>query len=251
MDAHDPRLDPAISPARVFLDTTLWGVSNALSARPFYPPTFDGLEDNWPAHLAIITKDLQFRIMSVEGIKKALSEDDRWTAGLARLESALRPGGRSATPDLLPLAIYQHSGLCFWGKQEIVEGKTWREMRWVGWYSQDCAGGPPSDPEPMNYILEAISRDGKFFILILADIAYLHPSPEWRRVLEEEDEKSARLIDSLTVGRERSRAIEALDEEENRLLRHAVNLHLDKAQPNSFKPNLRQLDAAAHSLDLR
>jgi hypothetical protein len=251
MDEHDTRLDPGISPDRVSIDTTLWGTKGTLSPQPFYPPTFAGADDNWPAQLSLVTKDLQIRIMSVDGIKKTLWEDDRWMQGLARLESALRPGGMVATPDLLPLAVFQDAALCFWGKQEVVDGKTWRGFRWIGWYAQDCSGGPVTDPEPVNYIFEAISRDGKFFIMIFADIAYLHPTPEWQRILDKEDEKSEKLVNPLPIGRERSQAIDVLEEEEDRLLHHLVNLRLDQAQPSSFKPDLRQLDAAVHSLELR
>jgi hypothetical protein len=251
MDAHDPRLDPGISPARVSIDTTLWGIKSTLSLQPFYPPIFAGVDDNWPAQLALVTKDLQVRIMSVEGIKKTLWEDDRWMQGLARLESALQPDGRIATPDLLPLAVYQDAALCFWGKQEIVEGKAWRGMRWIGFYAQDCTGGPVSDPMPVNYIFEAISRDGQYFMMIFADIAYLHPTPEWQSILDEEDEKSAKLINPLPVGRKRTQAVKAMEEEENRLLRQSVNLRLDQAQPSTFEPDLHQLDAAVHSLELR
>ncbi len=167
MDAHDPRLDPGISPDRVSIDTTLWGVKTTLSPQSFYPPTFAGEDDNWPAQLALVTNDLQVRIMQVEGIRKTLGEDDRWMQALSRLESALHPGGKIASPDLLPLSGYQGAALCFWGKEEIVEGKTWRGLRWIGFYAQDCSGGPVSDPMPVNYIFEAISRDGKYFLMLL------------------------------------------------------------------------------------
>lgn len=251
MAPDDPRIDPGISPGQVSMDTTLWGTGFSLSRQPFDPPHFDGVEDNWPAHLALVTKDFQFRVMSVEGIKNTPWEDDRWLKGLARLESALQPGGKIPTPDLLPLAVYQDAALCFWGKQELVEGKAWRGLRWIGWYAQDCSGGPVTDPEPMNYILEAISRNGRYFVMVFADIAYLHPSSDWQRILDDEDEKTARLVNPKPVGKERSQAIDAIDEEEDRLLRHTVNLRLDQAAPSSFKPDVRQLDAAVRTLELR
>jgi hypothetical protein len=251
MAPNDPRVDPGISPGQVSMDTTLWGTGFSLSRQPFDPPHFDGVEDNWPAHLALVTKNLQFRIMSVEGIKNTPWEDDRWLKGLARLESALKPGGKIPAPDVLPLAVYQDAGLCFWGKQELVEGKGWRGLRWIGWYAQDCSGGPVTDPEPMNYILEAVSRNGRHYVMVFADIAYLHPTSDWQRILDEEDEKTVRLVNPKPVGRERSQAMDSIDEEEDRLLHHTVNLRLDQAEPISFKPDLRQLDAAVRSLELR
>jgi hypothetical protein len=251
MAANDPRVDPGISPGRVSMDTTLWGTGFSLSRQQFDPPHLDGLEDNWPAHFALTTKGLQFRIMSVEGIKQTPWEDDRWMPGFARLESALKPRGKIAAPDLLPLAVYLAAHLCFWGKQELIEGKAWLGLRWIGWYAQDCSGGPVTDPEPMNFIFEAISRNGKYFIMIFADIEYLHPTSDWGRILSEEAEKSEKLVDPSPVGRERNRAIEALEEEEDRLLHDTVNLRLDQAEPNSFKPDLRQLDDAVRSLGLR
>jgi hypothetical protein len=251
MAPHDPRLDPGVSPQQVSMDTTLWGTGFSLSRQPFDPPHFDGVEDNWPAHLALITRNLQFRIMSVEGIKKTPWEDDRWMSGFARLESDLQPGGKMTAPDLLPLAVYQDAHLCFWGKQEIVEGKAWRGLRWIGWYAQDCSGGPVTDPEPMNYILEAISRDGQYFIMIFADVAYLHPTSDWQRILDEEAEKTERLVNPKPVGRERDQAIDAIEEEEDRRLHQTVGLRLDQAEPSSFKPDLRHLDAAVRSLELR
>lgn len=189
--------------------------------------------------------------MSVEGIRKTLWEDDNWMKGLDRLESSLQPGGKIATPDRLPLVVFQESHLCFSGKQQVIESETWRGMRWIGWYAQDCTGGPISDPEPMNYVFEAISRDGRYFILLFANIGYIHPTPDWNRILKQEDAKSSKLVNPLPVGRERSQAIDALDEEENRLLRQSVSFHLDQAPPNSFNPELRQLDAAVDSIKLR
>ena len=251
MDPHDPRLDPGITPARVSIDLSLWGPATKLVPQPFYPPTFSGVDDNWPAQLAVDTNGLEFRIMSVDGIKKTLWEDADWMKGLSRLESALRPGGTVATPDLLPLSVYQDSHICFWGKQQTVEGRTWRGFRWIGWYAQACAGGPISGPLPMQYIFEAISRDGKYFIVMLADTAYLHPPLEWQGSLDAESKKFNKLIAPLPIGPERNRAIEALDREGERLLRELVNLRLNQAQPSSFKPDLRQLDAAVRTLELR
>ena len=86
---------------------------------------------------------------------------------------------------------------------------------------------------------------------MLADTAYLHPPLEWQGSLDAESKKFNKLIAPLPIGPERNRAIEALDREGERLLRELVNLRLNQAQPSSFKPDLRQLDAAVRTLELR
>jgi hypothetical protein len=250
MAPDDPRVDPGISQRQISMDTSLWGTRFSLSQQPYDPPHLDGIEQNWPAHLALLTRNLQFRIMSVDGLKKTPWEDDSWMPGLARLEAALRPGGSLSAPDQLPLALYQDSHLCFWGKQELVEGKTWRGLRWIGWYAQDCSGGPVTDPEPMNYIFEAISKNGQYFIMVFAGIAYLHPTSDWARILDEDAEKTERLVNPKPVGPERMQAIEAIDRETDRALRNTINLRLDQAQTSSFDPDLRRIDAAVRSLEL-
>ena len=247
MDPHDPRVNPGISPSQVSMDTSLWWTAFSLSRQPYDPPRLDGIEDNWPAQLALVTKNLQVRIMSVEGLKKTPWEDSSWLQGLARLESALQPGGTVATPDLLPLAGFEDSRICYWGKEEKFESKSWQGLRWISLYEQGCAGDEWSSPLGINYVFEGISRDGRYFILMFADIADLHPPLKWKMMLDQ----FAKLYYSKPVPRERFQTVEEAEKVQEERVRDVANRHFDEAPPDSFKPDLRQLDAAVRSIELR
>ena len=84
--------------------------------------------------------------------------------------------------------------------------------RWAGSRASpgvDCLGSAGMHRAVL--VAQAISKDGRYFVMIFADIEYLHPTPDRERILNEEAEKSGKLANALPIGRERNRAIKAPD----------------------------------------
>ena len=212
MDPHDPRLDPGLAPDQVSLDLGSFGGKAKLTLQPFLPLLMGELDDPWPAHLSVENGKIEFKIMSLEGLKKRMARDPEWTKALGRLEAALQPGGKPVPPQQLPPG-YVEAALMLGTREEIVENQSFRALRYVGHFAQDES--PPSNP--ISYILQGISRDGRYFIMMRAQCS--HPS----------------------LAKPGSTAPAALRE---------VARRLATAAPDSFNPSLIQLDAVARSLRL-
>src|SRR5258706_1154390 len=212
MDPHDPRLDPGVTPDQVSLDLGAFGGKAKLTPRPFTPLLTGELDEGWPAHLSVENEKIEFKIMSFEGLKKRMARDPEWTKGLGRLEAALKPGGKTVPPEQLPPGNSE-AALMLGAREEIVENQWFRALRYVGCFAQDISA--PSNP--MSYILQGLSRDGRLFIMMRAQSS--HPS----------------------LAKPGASTPAALRE---------VARRLAAAEPDSFKPSLAQLDAVACSLHL-
>lgn len=115
----------------------------------------------------------------------------------------------------------------YWGKIDLLEGKSWRGLRWLGVYGQDV--GPLENP--IAYQLEAITSDGRYVILFSKDVEFLNPPRELTRL----SDKQVRELDK--PGPLKAFQLRVTDA-------------LTAARPESFRPDLSQLDAAVLSLEL-
>jgi hypothetical protein len=212
MDPHDPRLDPGVTPDQVSLDLGAFGGKAKLTPQRFTPLLTGELDDGWPAHLSVQNEKIEFNIMSFEGLKKRMARDPEWTKALGRLEAALQPGAKMVPPEQLPPG-YADAALMLGAREEMVENQSFRALRYVGHFAQDKS--PPSNP--MSYILQGVSHDGRYFIMMRARCS--HPS----------------------LAKPGASTPAALRE---------VARRLAAAAPDSFKPSLTQLDAVARSLKL-
>ena len=212
MDPHDPRLDPGITPGQVSLDLGAFGGKAKLTSMPFRPRLAGELDEGWPAHLSVQNVKIEFKIMSFEGLKKRMARDREWTPALGRLEAGLKPGGKMIPPEQLPPANIE-AALRLGAREEIVENQSFRALRYVGYFAQDVT--PPSNP--LSYILQGVSRDGRYFIQLRAQSS--HPS----------------------LAKPGTGTSAALSE---------VKRRLATAPPDSFNPSLTELDAVARSLRL-
>jgi hypothetical protein len=222
MDAHDPRLDPGISAARVSMNEGLLPRGQGLALEKFEPPSFCEIDDNWPAHLSAQGKGFGIEIMSLDGLKKAWWGDARGLAEITRLELALRQRRKPTKP---PMSAFQDAALVYWGKMEFLHGQSWRGLRWIAQYAQDY--GPLANP--LQYMVEAISNDGRYFILIYLDVDYLDAPRDLSHLSDEQvaDLDTPTLFQTFQM---------------------KVRTVLTGASQESFKPNLSQLDAAVRSL---
>src|SRR5258708_1009717 len=98
-----------------------------------------------------------------------MARDPEWTRGLGRLEAALKPGGKMVPPEQLPPGNSE-AALMLGAREEIVENQWFRALRYVGCFAQGISA--PSNP--MSYILQGVSRDGRLFIMMRAPSS--HPS---------------------------------------------------------------------------
>ncbi|HYL75378.1 MAG TPA: hypothetical protein VEU96_14295 [Bryobacteraceae bacterium] len=212
MDPHDPRLDPGVTPDQVSLDLGAFGGKSKLKPQPFTPLLRGDQNDGWPAHLSVENEKIEFKIMSLEGLRKRMALDQEWAKGLGRLEAALKPGGKTIPPEQLPPGNSE-AALLLSAREEMVENQSFRALRYVGFFAQDVV--PPSNP--LSYILQGVSSDGRYFIMMSAQCS--HPS----------------------LAKPGARTPAALKE---------VARRLTAAAPDSFKPSLTQLDAVARSLRL-
>lgn len=229
MDAHDPILDPGISPDKVSIDLSAVAPGKLLSLQPFNPPVEGTIDDFWPAHLGLLSENLVLRIISMDGLRKIDRDHggDGWVYQLDNLQLALGPGARPISPKKLPLAGYGNAAIYFWGRQEFIEGKNWRGLRWIAKYQQDTG----SLSNPLAYMVQAITRDGRHFIHVYTNVEYVAIPGELARPIDQGQWD------------ERPRLFEAFQDR--------VRRALDSAAPTSFKPDLNQLDAAVRSLELR
>ncbi len=192
-----------------------------------YAPTVDScevpeLDAELPARLAAEGKGFWLAIMRLDGLKKA---DPTRMGDIAELERGIRPGAHPLKPPSMDLP---DAALFNWGRIERLDGKSWRGLRWIAQYAQDI--GPLQNP--LTYVFAALSNDGKYFIWLWADIEYLAEPPELFRLSGEQ--------------------IKSLDDpKSSAAFQQRVDAALTRAHPESFKPNLNQLDAAVRSLELR
>lgn len=223
IDPHDPRIDPGIAADQVHLDLSGLGIKEPFSLQPFSPVVSDELIEPWPAHLGVVTDKLEIRILPIEGIRKTLGDDKDFAPRLEKLQAALRDKKPFAAEDL-PFSPYEDSAVDLAMRPEFLEGKSFQALRWVASFSQD----PPSAPaNPLSYILEGISRNGRYLLLIRGEI--VHPSLKTEAELPQDVQQ---------------------DGPQMQAMRKQVARTIAKAAPDSFQPNLAQLDAIVRSLQL-
>jgi len=224
MDAHDPRLDPGITPDGVSIPEGLLPKGSRLALQEYAPwpggygpPDIDG---NLPANLSFKSEGTWLSVMRLEGLKKANSY---WQEIAAELEQTTLPDAVAAKPTIL---TFDDTFLMHWGRLERFEGKSWRGWRWIGDYEQEDI----ELQNPLQYVFAAISNDRQYIIWLWTHIDFVHAP---HGIFQLSDKES--IIDSKTSA----------------AYQQKVNAALTSASPSSFKPDLAQLDSAVRSLEFR
>lgn len=225
MDAHDPRLDPGISADRVSIGPDLLRPGKALTLKAYEPGSFCETDDNWPAYLGMEDYGFGIEIMRMDGLKKAWWGDPEELRELGYLESAL---SRNAVPATPPLNTDKEVRLYYWGKPRLIETKSLRALRWVAEYTN--GDGPLENP--LEYMVQAVTHNGRHFLQIRREVQYLNPPTE----LTNPSQEQLRRLDVPNL----------FD-----VFQRRVNAALTSADPDSFRPSLRKLDTAVRSLELR
>lgn len=225
MDPNDPRLDPGITADRVLIGPDLLHVGKLLTLKPYEPGSFCEIDSNWPAYLGIEDYGFGVEIMQVEGLKKAWWGSLEQLRDFARLESALIERTAPAKP---PLNTDNDARLYYWAEPKFIETESLRALRWVAEYTN--GDGPLANP--LEYMVQAVSQDGRYFIQIRAEVEYLNAPAELTRLSDKE-------LAQLDVPR-------LFD-----VFQRKVNAALSGAKPDLFNPSLARLDAALLEIELR
>jgi hypothetical protein len=227
--SDDPLVSAGIKPEEISIDFGSFAQQSQIVAVPYTEGCDEG-DESWPTHLGLERKHFEFRIMQVAGYKKVF---EKYPRAMANLESTLRPSGKPIANNKLPY-IYKDT----WGayimtaRSEFFEGEGWRGLRWIAGF-----GGDEQYPSSnLGYIFEGISSDGRYFILIRADIS--HP-----------DQK--RLLPPRHINGTPPNTWESSDPKDETRMRLQLEKSLSTADPASFEPNLDQLDAVIRSLKFK
>lgn len=228
----DPMIDPGITPAEISINFGSFAQRDRLATVP-YDVGCDLGDESWPTHLGLDTGHFEFRIMQVAGYKKVFATDSGGARGITSLEAALRTGDKAVIGNKLPYTYKDPWGAYIMSaRQELLEGEGWRGLRWIAGF-----GGDEDYPSnSLGYIFEGISNDGRYFILIRADIS--HP-----------DQK--RLHPRRPIHGTPGHTWESGDPKLETPARLRLEKALAGADPASFQPSLNDLDAVIRSLRLK
>jgi hypothetical protein len=207
----NPLIDPGIRPDQVLIDFDSFARRDQLTVVPY--ADWEGDEgDAWPSHLAAVDAHFEFRIMSIAAYRKRFPSDRR----LASLQAALQSPSTSFKAENLPYSRRDSwCGQVMTARQKMLQGEGWSGLRWIGGF-----GGDENYPScGLGYVFNGISNDGRFLIILRADIA----QPDQKHLLPT------------------SRA-------SGTQMRAQLEKRLDAADPVSFDPNLDKLDAVIRSL---
>lgn len=223
----DPLVDAGIKPEQISID---FGSLASKDEIRFVPLAMaDGcLDEAWPSHLAVLNARLELRVMQVAGYKKVFPPE----RSMELLEAALQRRATDTKVIELPYATNGDAALEVSTRPQFLEGQGWHGLRWIGKYGQDTSCWF----EESTYVFQGTSDNGRFFILMRANVA--HPSVG-RRLSQ----------DCLAaVEKTPNKSIDDMFKKEMPAL---FDKEISAADPASFQPNLDQLDAVIKSLKLK
>jgi hypothetical protein len=218
----DPFVDVGLKPEQVSIDLDSLGRHQTKAL-----PPCSGPDDYAPANLTITGDRMSIRVMQVAGYNEFFSRYSR----LPHLVQALRPGFTGVI-DAKEMPEPNHHGAAsvMTVNAEVLTGNGWRGWRWV----EGSANLFRNYPDRLTYVLEAISNDGRFFVIVRAEVSHpdvqrfsppqLEPGLPVSAYLKNEKDQSAR--------------------------RAQLQKSLAAADRASFAPSLSQLDQVTRSLKL-
>lgn len=229
LDQNDPTVNLGIRPEQISVDFSTFAQGSQISVVPANEACDES--EPWPSHLALKNRRFEFRIMTVAGYKKILRPDE-----MNLLQAAVTTGDTNSSPKKLPYPYYGGAGLILATQPEVLQGKGWRGLRWIGTFGQDVSCGFRFDGEDSAYVFQGVSNDGRFFILVRAAISNSTLADRLRQ-------------DCATALQQTPKpSIDALFEKDMPVL---YEKDTAAADPASFQPNLDRLDNVVRSLKLK
>jgi len=230
--ADDPMIDPGIAPEEISIDFGSFAQRDRIAVVPYTEGCEEG-DESWPTHLGLDNGHFEFRIMQVAGYKEVFAKY-LGAGAMTNLETALSSIGKATAGNKLPYVDKDRWGAyTMTARQELIEGEGWRGLRWIAGYG----GGDEDYPSTsLGYIFEGISNDGRYFILIRADISHSDQN---------------RFHPQRPVHGTPGHTWEEGDPKVETPARLRLEKALSVADPASFHPKLNDLDAVIRSLKLK
>ncbi len=214
LESDDPLINAGIRAEDVSIDLGVFGQGKKVTVDP-YDYTCE-VGRSWPANVLVKSEKIEFRIMQSAGYTSLFPRSEE----MRLLQDSLRPGARFIDGKRLPYASSDDAATIMSARPELITGPGWRAWRWIEGQSQD--GDFPGDY--LFYTVEGLTDNGRLFFRMQADISH----PETKRL---NPTTSAPTNDTE--------------------LRLQLEKALAVAKPDTFTPNLNQLDAVLRSLKLR
>ncbi|HLJ88975.1 MAG TPA: hypothetical protein VKZ53_19300 [Candidatus Angelobacter sp.] len=220
---NDPITDAGIRRNQVSIDFGSFAKGQKLEVAPY--ELNDGVDypDSWPTHLALVRDDFSFRIMTVEGYKKIFSEDH---SNMDAFEKALLKGGAGLESDKLPYSAFYDAGIMMWSRSQVLRGPGWHGLRWIVDMGQDYGC-----ELYLFYLFEGLSDDGRYFIMLKSKISNAPVERQFSKQCEDASRPGGNPGDEM--------------------YRRLFQKEMTGAAPDSFRPNLNQLDGVLRSLKLQ
>jgi hypothetical protein len=219
LPSNDPMIDQGLGPDHFSVNLKAFAGNEQLVVVPYTLEEGEDYYNSWPAHLAVEKEHFEFRIIPVAGYEEIFKKDGK-ESGMKLLEIALRTGSKNVDVERLPYPIYRFGGINMAARRDFFEGEGWHGLRWIGGFGQDSACRPE-----LGYVFEGISDDGRYFIMIRADVSHSATKQRWHQNCTT-DEKAPRI---------------------NAALDHDLAV----AAPESFQPSLNRLDTVISSLKFK
>lgn len=220
---NDPLLDVGLKPEQVSIDFDSFGRQREIKVLP----PCSGQDDYLPAHLALRGDHISIRIMQVAGYNEFFGRFSRMPQLVSSLRSGFR-GGIDAKQ--MPEPNHHGAATVTTVHAAMLTGNGWRGWRWV----EGSAELFRNYPDRLAYVFQGISNDGRFFVIMRADISHsdvqrfspphLKPGLPVSTYLKDEKDQSVR--------------------------RGQLEKSLSAADIGSFVPSLSQLDQMIRSFKL-
>jgi hypothetical protein len=220
---NDPLMDVGLKPEQVSID--LDSLERRHEAKVL--PPCSSQDDYFPAQLTLTGDHISIRIMQVAGYNEFFSRYSR----MPQLVKALQPGFTGAI-DAKEMPEPNHHGAAtvMTVNAEQLTGNGWHGWRWI----EGSANLFRNYPDRLAYVFQGISNDGRFFVIVRADISH----PDVQRF------SPPTLKPGLPV------SIYQKNEKDQSLKRAQLEKSLAAADGGSFAPSLSQLDQVIRSLKL-
>jgi hypothetical protein len=210
----DPMLNVELTAEQVSINYGNLGIRREATVEPYLHSCEVG--SSWPAHVFVLSGAGVLYVAQVQGYKNLFPADPF----MQNLISSIQQRKPPTSANQLPFA-YDDAALVLTSRMELIEGQGWKGWRWIEGASQDG-----DYPGGLDYALEAITNDGRFFLRMTGQISH----PELERLNTENISDEA--------------ARDKADKENNQLLKK----NLERADPASFTPNLNDIDAMIRSI---
>jgi hypothetical protein len=211
LDADDPLINAGIRTKDFAIDFGRVSHQKKITIVPY--EYICELGESFPAHVLVKGSKVDLRIMQAAGYLPLFPGSKE----MSFLRESLTTQAEAPDAKLLPYASSDDAATVMSARRELIAGHGWQAWRWIEGQSQD--GDFPGDY--LIYTVEGLTNDGRFFFRMRAGIAH----PEVKRLNP-------------------SDSVPENDTE----LRLQLEKALAIAKPDSFTPNLNQLDAVISSL---